>query len=113
MSRKAAGKGKAVLEGVGLDTETIDACYKSNPLDEEGAVQLGLTKWSGGQGHKSSTWGILLEAMNYAQIAQQHVKGLKQKLGLLGMFFYIIIMSRRTNTHTHTHTHFCSPCPLL
>ena len=47
MSRKAATKGRAVLEGVGLLTETIDPCFSSHPLDEEGAVQAGLTRWSG------------------------------------------------------------------
>ena len=47
VSRKAATKGRAVLEGVGLLTETIDACFSSHPLDEEGAVQAGLTRWSG------------------------------------------------------------------
>ena len=50
VSRKAATKGRAVLEGVGLLTETMDACFTSRPLDEEGAVQAGLTRWSGEQG---------------------------------------------------------------
>ena len=39
VSRKAATKGRAVLEGVGLLTETIDACFSTHPQDEEGAVQ--------------------------------------------------------------------------
>ena len=82
VSRKAAGKGRAVLEGVGLCTATIDACFCNHPLDEEGAVQAGLVKWSDGQGLKPPTWQVLLEAMMFAQIAQQHVQGLKKTLGM-------------------------------
>ena len=77
----------AVLEGVGLRIHAIDACFSNHPRDEEGAVQEGLTKWSGGQSDKPPTWQVLLEAMDYAEIAQEHVKGLKRKLGLLGMLF--------------------------
>ena len=80
VSRKAAMKGRAVLEGVGLPTFAIDACFSSHPLDEEGAVQAGLTKWSGGQGLQPPTWQVLLGAMTYAQIAQEHVQELKDKL---------------------------------
>ena len=80
VSRKAAKKGRAVLEGVGLPTFAIDTCFSSHPLDEEGAVQEGLTKWSGGQGRQPPTWQVLLGAMTYAQIAQEHVQELKDKL---------------------------------
>ena len=80
VSRKAALKGRAVLEGVGLPTYAIDACFSSHPLDEEGVVQAGLTKWSGGQGRQPPTWQVLLDAMTYAQIAQEHVQELKDKL---------------------------------
>ncbi|MDA8002867.1 MAG: hypothetical protein MPL62_16410 [Alphaproteobacteria bacterium] len=82
VSRTAAGKGRAVLEGVELDTATITACIKGNPLDEEEAVQSGLTKWSGGQGLQPPTWEVLLDAMEYAQISQQHINDLKTALGL-------------------------------
>ena len=80
VSRKAATKGRAVLEGVGLLTETIDACFTSHPLDEEGAVQAGLTRWSGGQGRQPPTWEVLISAMEYARIVQQHIEGLKKEL---------------------------------
>ena len=89
VSRKAASKGRAVLEGVGLETETIDACFSKYPQNDEEAVQFGLTKWSGGKAHKPATWEVLFKAMDYAEIAQQHVQGLKKKLGL-GMLFCII-----------------------
>ena len=79
VSRKAAGRGKAVLEGVGLDSDTIKACFRSNPLDDEEAVQDGLIKWKDGQG-RPPTWKVLLEAMEYAGVAQQHTDGLKMKL---------------------------------
>ena len=88
VSRKAAKKGRAVLEGVGLRTHAIDACFSSHPLDEEGAVQEGLTKWSCGQGRQPPTWQVLLEAMDYAEIAQEHVQQLQDKLGLLGMWLH-------------------------
>ena len=91
MSRKAAGKGRAVLEGVGLDTETINACFTNYPRDEEAAVQDGLTKWNDGEGRKPATWEVLLKAMEYAKIAQQHVKGLKKELGLGKLFCTCVI----------------------
>ena len=82
MSRKAAGKGRAVLEGVGLDSETIGACFSS--MNEEEAVQAGLIKWCGGLGNKRPSWRVLFAAMEYAQIAQQHIHDLKKESGLFG-----------------------------
>ena len=82
MSRNSAGKARAVLEGVGLDTPTIDACFSAHPQNDEEAVQEGLTKWVGGQGHQPPTWSVLIEAMEYAGIAQQYIQGLKEELGL-------------------------------
>ena len=81
MSRKAAGKTRAVLEGVELDTATIDACVKAHPQNDEEAVQEGLTKWKGGQGIQPPTWNVLIEAMEYAQIPQQDIAALKKALG--------------------------------
>ena len=82
VSRTAAKKGRAVLEGVGLRSHAIDACFSDHPLDEEEAVQAGLTKWSGGQSDEPPTWKVLIEAMEYARIAQQHIEDLKEKLRL-------------------------------
>ena len=82
VSRMAAGKARALLEGVGLDTPTIDACFSAHPLDEEGAVQKGLTRWAGGKGTKPPTWEVLIAAMKYAQFEQQCVKRLEKVLGL-------------------------------
>ena len=84
VSRKAACKGRAVLEGVGLDSETIAACFNSHPLNEEEAVQAGLIEWCGGQSKKPPTWQVLFAAMEYAQIAKQHVNDLKNEPGLFG-----------------------------
>ena len=42
VSRVSAGKGRAVLEGVGLAPETVRACYGRHPGNEEEAVQEGL-----------------------------------------------------------------------
>ena len=80
VSRKAATKGRVVLEGVGLLTEAIDACFTSHPLDEEGAVQAGLTRWSSGQGRQPPTWEVLISAMEYAKIAQQHIEVPRKEL---------------------------------
>ena len=83
VSRNAAGKARAVLEGVGLDTSTIDACFSAHPLNDEETVQAGLVRWRDGQGNKQPpTWEVLISAMEYARIAQQHIKELKGKLGL-------------------------------
>ena len=59
-----------------------EACFNDNPLDEEAAVQAGVIKWAGGKGHQPPTWEILLEAMMFAEIAQQYIQGIKKDLGL-------------------------------
>ena len=82
VSRRAAGKGRAVLEGVGLDAPTIQTCYENNARDVEEAVHTGLIKWSDGQGLQPPTWKVLLQAMSYSEIAQQHIRDLKTELGL-------------------------------
>ena len=81
VSRAAAGKGRAVLEGLRLKSNTIEACFQSNPLREEEAVQMGLVKWKDGQG-LPPTWKNLVDAMQFAQIEKSHVTELKKKLGL-------------------------------
>ena len=81
VSRNAVGKGRAVLEGVQLDPAAIQACFLSNPFNDEEAVQAGLIKWTDGQG-LPPTWDVLINAMDYAEIAQQHIANLKKKLGL-------------------------------
>ena len=90
VSRKAAGKVKAVLEGLRLDSSTIRACITSNPNDDEGAAQAGLTRWKEGQGQQPPSWAVLIEAMEYARIAQQQVQGLKKKLGLSSKLFALM-----------------------
>ena len=69
MSRKAPGKGRALLEGLGLDRPQIDGCFSKHPLNEVEAVQDGLQRWIG---DKDPTWGDLLKAMEYASIGVQH-----------------------------------------
>ena len=80
VSRTSAGKGRAVLEGVGLAPETIRACYGRHPLDEEDAVQDGLIKWAEGHHGYSPTWRVLLDAIEYAGVAQQHCQRLQEEL---------------------------------
>ena len=85
VSRRAAGNGRAVLEGVGLDAPTIAACFSAHPQKEEGAVQEGLTKWCGGsKGFQPPTWGVLVEAIEFAELAQQDIDRLKSALNLTG-----------------------------
>ena len=84
VNRNAAGKAKAVLEGLGLDQPTINACVTAHPLDDEAIVLDGLTRWCGGKGTQPPTWGTLIQAMAYAQIDQHAVQGLKEELGLSG-----------------------------
>ena len=79
VSRKAAGKGRAILEGVGLLPEVIQMCYVDHPHQEEEAVQSGLLTWRNGGGDEP-TWAVLLEAMKYAEIGVQHVTSLKEEL---------------------------------
>ena len=82
VSRQAAGKAKAVLEGVNLNDGTISACFGAHPQNDEETVQEGLTRWTGGQGRQPPTWGVLIAAMQYADIAQQHIQSLREQLGL-------------------------------
>ena len=88
MSRKAAGKVNAVLEGVELDPETMRACINHANTDEE-AVQDGLIKWKEGQGKQPPTWAVLVEAMKYARIDQESIRDLKKEL-LRGMLFALV-----------------------
>ena len=80
ISRRAAGNGRAVLEGVGLDAPTIAACFTAHPSNEEEVVQEGLTKWCGGKGVQPPTWRVLIEAIAFAEIAQQDIEALKKEL---------------------------------
>ena len=74
----SAGKGKALLEKLGLAPETIALCY-SKTQDEEGAVQEGLFLWKD-SADCDHTWKELVEAMLYAGIGVQHVEELKEEL---------------------------------
>ncbi len=82
VSRRAADKGRAVLEGAGLDGPTIQTCFVNHPQDVEGFVHTGLTKWSGGQGLQPPTWKVLLQAMSDAEMAQQDIRDLETVLSL-------------------------------
>ena len=84
VSKVAAGKGRAILEGIGLPSEIRDVCYINNPLNVEEAIQCGLLKWRNGSGD-SPTWAVLLKAMEYAGIAVQHITKLKEEI-LKGAF---------------------------
>ena len=79
ISRQAAGKGKAILECVGLTRQEIKFCYQNNPFNEEEAIQDGLDKWRETHGDHC-TWQVLLGAMEFAGIAQQHCSELVEEL---------------------------------
>ena len=94
VSKNAAGKARAVLEGVGLDASTIAACFRANPKNDEETVQEGLTRWCGGKGTQPPTWGILIGAMVYAEIAQQHIQDLKDELDCYGTYMLFALVCR-------------------
>ena len=79
VSRKGVSKGRAILEWVGLDPQEIKLCYQSNPGNEEEAIQDGLIKWWETHGD-CCTWQVLLDAMRFAGIAQQHCTELVEEL---------------------------------
>ena len=78
MSRQAWGKGRALLEALGLTGAQIAQCYGMHPLNEEESVQEGLQAWI--EGGRNTTWGDLLRAMETAGIAIQQREGLKEEL---------------------------------
>ena len=78
MSRQAWGKGRALLEALGLTGAQIAQCYGMHPLNEEESVQDGLQVWI--EGGRNTTWGDLLRAMETAGIAIQQRDGLKEDL---------------------------------
>ena len=78
MSRQAWGKGRALLEALGLTGAQIAQCYGLHPLNEEESVQDGLQVWI--EGGRNTTWGDLLRAMETAGIAIQQRDGLKEEL---------------------------------
>ncbi len=77
VSRNAPGKGRALLEALGLTAPQIEAYYGNHPLNEVEAVQAGLQGWVG---ERDPTWEDLLEAMKEAGIAVQHCDELKKAL---------------------------------
>ena len=85
VSRVAAGKGRAILEGLGLPAGTREMCFVNNPSNVEEAIQYGLLQWKNGQGY-SPTWEVLLKAMAYAEVAVQDVEKLKEEI-LKGAYF--------------------------
>ena len=78
MSRQAWGKGRALLEALGLTRAQTARCYGLHPLNEEESVQDGLQAWI--EGGRNTTWGDLLRAMETAGIAIQQRDGLKEEL---------------------------------
>ena len=78
VSRQAWGKGRALLEALGLSRAEIAKCYGMHPLNEEESVQQGLQVWM--EGGANTTWDALLKAMETAGIAVQQRDGLKQEL---------------------------------
>ena len=82
VSRVAARKERALLEALGLENGAIEALFWNNPRNVEEAVHCGLIQWSEGHQGKQPTWGVLLGAMQHAQFAKHHIRGLKKDLGL-------------------------------
>ena len=79
VSRKAPGKGRALLEGCGLTAPQIEGYYVNHPLNEVEAVQAGLQGWVA---EKDPTWEDLLKAMEFAEISVQYCNALKKALSV-------------------------------
>ena len=78
MSQQAWGKGRALLEALGLSAAQIAECYGMHHPNEEEVVQRGLQVWL--EGGANTTWEALLEAMETAEIDVQQREGLKEEL---------------------------------
>ena len=78
VSQQAWGKGRALLEALGLSGAQIAKCYGMHPLNEEESVQHGLQMWV--EGGTNTTWEDLLKAMDTAEINVQQREGLKEEL---------------------------------
>ena len=65
--------------------EAIAASYGRHPMDEEEAVQDGLIQWAQGYHANLPTWRVLLGAMVFAGVAQQHHQALREALYRLQM----------------------------
>ena len=78
MSQQAWGKGRALLEALGLSGAQIAKCYGMHPLNEEESVQHGLQVWL--EAGNNTTWEALLKGMETAEIDVQQREGLKEEL---------------------------------
>ena len=92
VSRNAAKKGRAVLEGVGLSSVRSNMCYTNHSANEEEAVQTGLIEWRNGGGN-SPTWAVLVNAMEHAEIPVPLITKLKEEL-LKGAHSQLIMLTR-------------------
>ncbi len=80
VSSQAWGKGRALLEALGLNGALIVKWYSMYHPNEEESVQSGLQEWIGRR--TNITWKNLLKAMNVAGIAVQQCEELKKELYL-------------------------------
>ena len=78
VSRQVWGKGRALLEALGLSLAQIAKCYAMYPLNEEESVQHGLQVWV--DGGTNPTWEALLKAMETAEIDVQQRERLNEEL---------------------------------
>ena len=78
MSQQACGKGRTLLEALGLSASQIAKCFGMQPLNVEEAVQHGLKMWL--EEGTNTTWEGLLEAMETARINAYIRERLKEEL---------------------------------
>ena len=100
VSQQAWGKGRALLEALGLSAAQIAKCYGMHLPNEEEAVQHGLLVWM--EGGTNTTWEALLKAMETAEIDVQQREGLKEKLrsstgDSTGLMVYHVCMCMRAH----------------
>ena len=106
VSRTAARNGRAVLEAVGFTAEEIEVCFSSSPLIEE-AVQAGLARWCDNQGTQPPTWGVLIDAMEFAGFEQQYIQSLKKSLDLYGTLLHWCVCVWRGVCYSASHLSDC------
>ena len=110
VSRQAWGKGRALMENLGLSGAEIAKCFGMHPLNEEESVQQGLQVWM--ERGANTTWDALLKAMETASIAVQQRDGLRQELcSSTGDSTWTAAVTHECVVHVHMFTSY--PVPIF
>lgn len=82
--QQCSRQSKWVLEGIGLDTPTMDACFSAHPLSDEEIVHTSragqMERWPDLLPKQPPTWEVLITAMKNAKIDPMHSEELEESL---------------------------------